>query len=102
MVLLNAAGNGVEVSRALVIGSLRPLFLGFTRRRRSHVHLVSGSDRDLGEQVTVCRIVNGHRGAPLGLHPAIVDEEAEVTLVIVKPGVSSGGGFWRRAISHTL
>ena len=102
IVLLDVAGNRVEVAGAGVPAQLAPRGEGFAGGSDGGVHVLG-----IGVGVLRQRFASGGIGARSGsagfrLRPVIVDEQPELALVRVEPCVSGIRRFRRRSVGHGL
>ncbi len=99
-VLLDLAGEGVEIAGALVAGEGLPGGKGGAGGFDGAVDVVGGSGGDLGEEFAGCGIA-GLEGR-VGFGPLAVDVVAEGALVRVEPFVDFARVFGSWTVFHRL
>ena len=97
--LLDDAGNGVEVLRALMAREFRPCSKTLARRLHRSIHIGRRSLRDSGKHLAIGRIgdVEGFRRGP---GEGTVDEVAEALRVLLQPRHSVGVALRGGAVVH--
>ena len=93
MVLLDVASNRVQVLRPLMTGQGGPGLVRFLRSCDRCVHIGFRSIRRVHQMLLVRWADGGAKLSSTSLHPLIVDEETEFSLVRVEPRSSTIVGF---------
>ena len=97
-VALNAAGDGVQVTRAGVPAELRPWAEGTPRGSHGGIHIRAAGLRDVCDGRTGGRVHTFKRGS--GCSKFALDEEPKAALMRVQPGVGRAGRLGRRPVIH--
>ena len=86
VVLLDVAGDGIQVARPHVAGGLAPGCEGPAGSGYSLVHFFLPGLHGLGQRLAGGGVIAGQVLCPLWGDPLVVDEQPKLALVIVQPG----------------
>ncbi len=100
--LLDVAGDGVEVAGADVAGCFAPCLEGGTSGGDGGVDIGFVGVRNLRELLPVGGVGAVDVGVGLGLNPRIINEQAELAVVFVQPIIDIIRRFGRGAVGHGL
>src|SRR5690606_38054468 len=99
-VLLDHAGNGIEIFAALIAGQRAPALEGGAGGRHGGIYVARSAVGDVGELFAIGRIGGGEGLAGSG--PGAVDEMAEGAVAAIEPGNGLIWRFRRRAVVEAV
>ena len=98
LALLDDAGDGIEVTRALVAGKRRPGLEGLARRLHRGIDICGRALRHAGEDLAIGGV--RHVEVPFTLREAAADEMSEARLMALQPVEHRAIRFRGRSVIH--